>query len=627
MDGAARTIQTQLIELFGSYKAEWLNDKTLFDLFTEPDYLPELTINRPCVLIGGRGTGKTTALRGLSYEGRLYLNARDAGPTVASWPYYGIYYRVNTNRVTAFQGPEVSEERWIRIFGHYMNLLLCELTLRFLDWYEVHAGPVRLGPSALQRVADSLHLGAIDDRRDLAMRLDSHRIRFEAYVNNVGQATWEELSMQGAPIDLLFESLRAAPEFSSQSFFFLIDEYENFLPYQQRSINTLIKQSAPLYAFKIGVKELGLRQRTTLNPEEQLNHPADYVRINLADRLADGDFEQFARRVCEERLSRVIIEGEQIFPSIDRLLPGISEDEEALRLGVEDSVGPFRAGLEDAVPDGPRLSPLQLYLVLYWAEAHQADSVALYREWRDDPTNWETRFGNYKHALLYTIKRRKRGIRKYYAGWRVFTELAGGNIRYLLALVDQSLRLEVQASQEIPAAVSVDRQTTAAQEVGRSGLADLEGLTVHGAQLTRLLLGLGRVFQLMASEAERHAPEVNQFHVLRAAGGDAAVDAAADELLHAAVMHQALVRAPGSKPADEADTRAYDYSVHPIYSAFFVFSYRRKRKMQIEPSDIVEMAHDPSAGIRRVLARSGRVEIGDDLPEQLHLFESYYRER
>ena len=66
------SLQEQLSKLFGSYKAEWLKED-IFNLFAEPSYLPELTTPRPCILVGGRGTGKTTVLRGLSYQGQLHL--------------------------------------------------------------------------------------------------------------------------------------------------------------------------------------------------------------------------------------------------------------------------------------------------------------------------------------------------------------------------------------------------------------------------------------------------------------------------------------------------------------------------------------------------------------------------
>ena len=127
--------QKQLIKLFGSYKAEWLKEQ-IFDLFTEPAYFPELKTPFPCVLVGGRGTGKTTVLRGLSYEGQFALGGRDP-KALPAWEFIGLYYRVDTNRVTAFKGPEVQPSDWIRLFAHYFNVIVCGLVLDFLEWYSL----------------------------------------------------------------------------------------------------------------------------------------------------------------------------------------------------------------------------------------------------------------------------------------------------------------------------------------------------------------------------------------------------------------------------------------------------------------------------------------------------------
>src|ERR1700733_3827046 len=98
--------EEQLGELF-SYKAEWLKER-IFDLFREPEYFPEMTAESPCVLIGGRGTGKTTVLRGLSYEGQFALSGRSVD-VIPTTPFFGFYYKVNTNRVTAFAGDPISD--------------------------------------------------------------------------------------------------------------------------------------------------------------------------------------------------------------------------------------------------------------------------------------------------------------------------------------------------------------------------------------------------------------------------------------------------------------------------------------------------------------------------------------
>jgi hypothetical protein len=243
----------------------------------------------------------------------------------------------------------------------------------------------------------------------------------------------------------------------------------------------------------------------------------------------------------------------------------------------------------------------------------------------DEPKKWETRFGNYKHSLLFSIRKGKRGIQRYYAGWDVFIQMAASNIRYLLELVDQSLLLHLRNGNKLSASASFKDQTYAAQAVGKKNLSELEGLSVHGAQLTKLLLSLGRVFGQMASEPVGHAPEVNQFHLAEAheTGYSLAEnESAVVGILESAVMHLALLRWPGNKLGAEGDTRDYDYTIHPIFSAFFVFSYRKKRKMILSAEDILGLVSTPQRTIPEILRRHNRSE--EPLPEQLGIFKSFY---
>lgn len=626
MSDYERDPREQLSHLFGSYKAEWLKEQ-LFDLFTEPAYFPELQTARPCILVGGRGTGKTTVLRSLAYDGQFALRN---GTRVEDLPYYGFYYRVNTNRVTAFQGPELPEEEWIALFAHYLNLLMCEMTTSFLKWFNQRADEkVDLPAGILRQVALALNLD-VDDNAETAvgnldrfsLTLAEAKIRFEAFINNVIDGDGPALSMQGAPFDLLFGGLHEIPIFADKNFFFLIDEYENFEAYQQRIVNTLIKHSGQLYTFKIGVREQGIKEKATLNPNEQLISPSDYVNINITEKLSDTSFEGFARQVCNERIARIQSDRE-ILRDVTQLLPGLSDDREAELLGINEIArsieGRCREELENSQLEHlVGMSPLQMYFLDYWAHAQGWDLTTAVLEFERDPAKWRERFQNYKHALLFTIKRGKSGIHKYYAGWDVFIRLSGNNIRYLLELVEQSLVLSNETDMSIP--VSFDNQTRAAQRIGKKNLGELEGLSVSGAQLKKLLLSLGRIFQVMAFDASRHAPEVNQFRL-----SDQNLDPEVEKLLKTAVMHLALLRFPGNKLTDEADTREHDFMIHPIFTAFFEFSYRRKRKMTITGRQLVGLVREPRGTLREILARTDR-SFEDDvpLPEQMRLFENYY---
>jgi len=624
------SLPEQLSELFGSYKAEWLRER-IYELYREPSYFPELTTSRPCILIGGRGTGKTTVLRGLSYPGQFAL-AGGRASSIAAWRWFGLYYRVNTNHVTAFRGPELNDDQWTPLFAHYFNTVLCELILEFLAWYELHTGSaVELRKQDCQRIAASLHLQAAQDHRELREYLIDSKIGFEAYVNNVVDGQRPPLSLEEAPIDLLCRAIVSLSSFEKKPFFFLIDEYENFLDYQQQVVNTLIKHASDVYSFKIGVRELGWRCHSTLNANEQLVHPADYARINIAEKLSGPAFDRFALDVCSHRLARLHMDGKEIIRDVAVVFPSLSEEDEAARLGVEDQATLIRKNLLRQL--GPKectlaeaLKPLEVCFLQFWARAQKSTVEQVFREAMSDPAGWKTRYKNYKYPLLFTLRRRKRGIRKYYAGWGVFTQLAAGNIRYVLELVDQCFHAQFNETQALSEPISAEIQTKVAQRVGSMSLAELEGLSVNGAQLTKLLLALGRVFQVMAADPEGHAPEVNQFEIVADEGPaqDEACAAAVNDLLNSAVMHLALVRFAGNKLGDVGDTKDFDYMIHPIYCPLFVFSYRQKRKMGLRPETVLGLIQRPKQTIRSVLAEHNRSTREDDLPEQLLLFEKFY---
>ena len=71
---------------------------------------------------------------------------------------------------------------------------------------------------------------------------------------------------------------------------FALDEYENFLDYQQRVVNTYLKHAGQQYSFKIGVRELGWRCHATLNANEQLRS-ADGGKLVLVDEVENRKLE------------------------------------------------------------------------------------------------------------------------------------------------------------------------------------------------------------------------------------------------------------------------------------------------------------------------------------------------
>jgi len=213
-----------------------------------------------------------------------------------------------------------------------------------------------------------------------------------------------------------------------------------------------------------------------------------------------------------------------------------------------------------------------------------------------------------------------------YCGWSVFVVLCGKNIRYLLELIDNSLILHERDGNEMSAPVTFKNQTLAAQNVGKKNLSELEGLSKFGAYLTKLVLGIGRIFGVMAIDSAGHAPEVNQFKIV---GRFADIkqneigEFSVADVINAAVMHLAIQAFRATKRKDVGDTRDMSYQLHPIFSPYFVYSYKKGRDFVLGESDIIGIISTPKSTIRSILSRNNRSDQ-EFMPEQLTLFGGYY---
>lgn len=617
-------ILKELNELFGSYRAEWLRGK-IFDFFAEPSYFVALQDNRPCVLQGGRGTGKTTVLRGLSYCGQ-YALLNSSISEFDKNQYIGIYYRVNTNHVRAFVGGGINEKEWLKIFGHYFNLVICREILVFIKWHkEICEEDEELSSRLCTLIAKSLHLnGDCEDFESLLESIELTMYEFQSEINNISDEKHPKTSMPGDPIKLVTEYAISLNQFQGKMFYILVDEYENLENYQQQCINSLIKHNTEFYTFKIGVRELGWRIKHTLNTDELLHDPADYVLINIEENFTEENhFNDFAKNVCQQRIKQLFSSEDAVSYSIEKALPSLSMEDEAILLEVKKTPQLLKykdlpQKTQDKVED---ISLLYKFFLSNWAEIHNQSLEMIITEYFKNKTQWNTRYENYKYSMLFKIRkgRGKVGIQKYYAGWNTYLKLANGNIRFLMELVYRTYEKHLNDNNYLALSVSFKNQTEAAQEVGMKNLKELEGLWRNGSQLTKLLLGFGRIFNVLISENGKNAPEINQIFI------KGNISDECDEILSAAVMNVAFVRILGNKLSTKSATRDYLYTIHPIYAPYFVFGYRRKRKMDISEEEFMGVISEPKKYIEKIINRKKiYIDAEKDLPTQLTLFQNFY---
>lgn len=613
-----------LLELFGSFRAEWLADeRRLYELFSEPAYFPTLTDKRSCALIGGRGSGKTTALRCMSYEGQ-YALAGDSIAAIKDAPFVGLYHRVNTPHVTAFYGDDQPPGAWRKAFSHYINLVVCREVLQFAEWFVATGGTTNaLDASALAKCSHALGFAeARATQRDLFEAVERGLLDLELFVNNL-DGTPPRFSILQTPIDILIGELRKLPDFRNKTFYLIFDEYENFLDDQQAIVNTLIKHSGRGYVVKIGVRELGWRVKGTLSEHEHLISPADYELINIEERL-EVTFAEFAQNVCETRLSNWYQQVDTKHLPLADLLPGLRTVDEAELLGVTSQISGFDAYIAKKTDEKTLgQTGLAKYVFLTLNDNEFDLAYADLKRFAEGDQTQRDRYHNYHYSLVFTIAPRNATITKYYAGNDVFALISKANIRFYLQLVAQSISFHIESGGSVMEPIAHDVQTKAARAVGLRYLTELEGTTRQGSQLVKLLLGFGRLFQLMAMNPIGSKPECNQFQVSRFAAHTDEQFLIASQLLNHAVMNLALVRAPGTKLATPSDIREWEYGLHPVFAPYFNFSHRRKRKMDISDRDLLGMVERPQDTIRRLL--KDRPELWDqEMPVQLRLFDDYF---
>jgi hypothetical protein len=607
-------------DLFSDYRAEW--PPALFgDLFIAPPYFAKLETARPCFLIGGRGTGKTTSLRSLRFDSSAARLTSDSLPS-NSMPYLGVYVKINKNRVRAFQGAYLPQEDWDRAFAHYFNVLVAQEFCRLSSWLQKQGIASELD---LALTAASLGFPDVLANDQLSQALNAALVQLELFVNNPTQALRPIMSIAESPVKSFAEAIRASLGANVRSIFCCIDEYENLLDSQQAIVNTYIKHSEPPLTYKIGVRRGGLRDRATRDTQDVLATPDDYLEIDIGE---EEKFDDFARQVVEHRLHRAREKEIHVAENIDDFLPDLPISIEAELLGcariANEVLEEILATNDDELVRWARDLPKnQLYFVKYWAEGDEGTVAELAQDWMTNPVAWSTRLGNYGYASLFWLSKGRKGarIRKYYAGARTLIGLASGNIRYFIELIDESIRATLtdsRAAANWSGQVMPEHQTLAARAVGKRRLDQIEGLSEHGSEIKRLVLALGKVFFEFARDPVGKSPERSSFVVT----GSADARRRIFELLREGASTLAFEITPRTKATTQREMRDDEFRLHPIFAPFFEYSHRRKRRCTFTAESLLEILENPAKALATLMER--QPTDADELPHQLAMFSSFY---
>ena len=123
-------------------------------------------------------------------------------------------------------------------------------------------------------------------------------------------------------------------------------------------------------------------------------------------------------------------------------------------------------------------------------------------------------------------------------------------------------------------------------KVGEELVKEITRFTPLGSQLSNFVKALGRVFQLCQDKETQSETEVTHFGIKE---DDSALTEEDDKFFKEAEKWGVLQAIESTKNKSSASAAVYDYVLNPVYSPFFLISYRKGRKIEIEASTLRQM--------------------------------------
>jgi hypothetical protein len=594
----------------------------LWDDFIIPPYFDRLNFiaqKKPFRIIGGRGCGKTTLLRYLSHKSQLSPKRARLDPSAVA--FIGLYYRADTQYLSAFSGASIEPRRWQSTFEHALCLALAE---ELLDVVRKLVGRPMVAQELGEIVTPIQFVGLTEidpafpnDLEGLFSSIRRKRVELAVWLNNIETEPLPRLYPLKTMLYLLIEQIKTFVPFLKDTVFnVFIDEYENLLDAQQRLVNTFIKHSEVPLAFHVAIKRNGMRTTKTVG-HESIQEEHDYRSVDLEGNLS----EHFPLFAAELMFFRLIQEGlpavdapidrevlrdreklstrltdepyrEKVLAAAKRILPSVSAKniaahvigDEVLRkplirdietgLKAKGSKVPTSSFISDAAPEASVTCA-----ALVNQESKDVDT--LLSEFDLAKTGAKSKFQtsdwthHYLHGVLFSIYARTQRPCLLYAGFDSFAQISRLNVRHFLELCNLSISKIGPIKGIEGLVVPPEDQAAAAREASSYFFNEITGSGDYGNRLYSMVATLGQLFRLSQDRPSHSEPERTHFSIIQ---GD--VPEGAKVILDEAVKWSVLFDSPETK-VKSVRLESSEYVLNPIYAPQFKISYRKGRRIEL----------------------------------------------
>jgi hypothetical protein len=588
--------------------------------FFVPPYFDSLSLKgatKSTYLVGKRGCGKTMLLKYLDYH-TLFSPNRPAIPA-NEIEHIGIYWRVDTQFCNSMRLRGIEEAEWTNIFNCYFSLAIAGEIIRSLKCIALSTY-TDFTSDSLERMsfpsADDFSFPA--DPVTLERALDKTRKGFSLWISNLSTAQRPLLPPGKDFLDSLISDIKKTPGLERSCFYVYVDEVENLVPYQRRVLNTYLRHSQQPLIVSFTSKELSDENGTT--GKESITATNDYnlcyidnlmddmerscffaevflANLDLAAGKQDSkllhlvrDQNSLDRRREKSYKNNVIEDIKKRFPTKEHKQFAVEAFETPrIKKILFDRIDKALTRKKTALTTENFLKPeflAEAKVVLPALLNRNSNSAELILEELTKYSNGEdSKFSNWVHNNLFgsllELYRPYRTFCPLYSGFDTFIAMSNRNLRHFLILCYKVLEMS-ELEDETSDIFSVEIQARAAYEAADQLIREIKTFGESGEQLRSFVLRLGNVFRTLQSAPSMSEPEQNQFTIN---SGDRSLDT--DEMLFIseAQKYAILIEMLETKAKSAVSTDITDFQLNPIYSPYFMISYRRKRKVDFSVED------------------------------------------
>lgn len=467
---------------FGAVKSEYIQKEILANIFQMPehDFYNLLQGPRGIILFGGRGSGKTTILRSLELTTAIALTGK-ANLKESDLKTFGIYLKIDRG------GFVMSNKTEIDILGESVSklLFLDDFILQFIESLiltlienmknkNILLSDKKQEQEITNQIFKLLNNENSSTPTNFVDLLDWLNIKKSHIRQFLGKRTFgitTEYNGVFTSLDTLKKICKIFREeiddLRNITFVFLLDEIENFLPYQQKIANTMLKLSDDVLTFKIASKFEGLSTNETLL-EQQIQPGHDYARLSLDYNVSNPDkrkrYVELLTGICEKLLRTHGCKE----TDIKKILKKDSKEEiseEKIRSQLEEMLKKKGQNIDE------------------FSEKEISEKISYY-----------------KTALIYrALNRDGKRRSKNFSGFETFVYLSSGITRYFLELCGMTFYLAGKEEDiEIKEITEISAKTQSKAVFNESyALIEKLGLDIeeYGLSMRNFILDIGDIFR------------------------------------------------------------------------------------------------------------------------------------